>query len=143
MHEVALINLSEFIHLNNIKLLHGRIIEPEHLGWFDHSCIELDKDEHARLWYVRDTEELELAPNIIDQLPRNIDLLILDGGEYTTYPEFHLLVGRCRYIILDDTKTHKCSKLRTEIFSQDIYEVLIDEPEDRNGWMLIHRRGLT
>ncbi|NCA21911.1 MAG: hypothetical protein EBS86_12335, partial [Crocinitomicaceae bacterium] len=36
-------------------------------------------------------------------LPEIFDVLLLDGGEFTTYYEFQLLKNRCKIIMLDDT----------------------------------------
>jgi len=135
MYDVAVQNLSEFAHWPNVKLLYGRIIEKEQLLWFNHQDIDFSNDDHAKLWYRRDIEELNKAPNILHELPPIIDLLILDGGEYSTYPEYELLHDRSRYMLLDDTNVLKCAKIRNELLQSRDHTVIIDAINDRNGWM--------
>jgi hypothetical protein len=87
MYQYSVMNLSK--HLTpNITLLNGRIIEHEEAFWFDHSIIDVRRDEHARLWYEKDMKYLKESKNVLSELPKVIDLLVLDGGEYTTYPEY-------------------------------------------------------
>ena len=57
-------------------------------------------------------EHLKNSKNVIEELPQIIDLLVLDGGEYTTYPEYKKLKDRSNIIALDDTAILKCGMAR-------------------------------
>ena len=64
---------------------------------------------------------------------REIDLLILDGGEFSARGEFRKVEPRLRgFLILDDTKTRKCKDLLNELKSRSDYMV-VWESEERNG----------
>jgi hypothetical protein len=71
-------------------------------------------------------------------LPETIDLLILDGGEFTSEQEFRLLAPRSRHIIMDDTcrnYSRKFCRIRDEILATGPQKVVVDAIDDRNGWM--------
>ena len=91
---------------------------------------------HAKLWYHKDMELLSQSKNITDELPEQIDFLILDGGEYSTYPEWQILKDRTKFFVLDDTNILKCSQIKAEILSSDKYSVLYDVTNDRNGYLV-------
>lgn len=133
----AKINLAKYIDKFNLKILHGKLVELEDVyNWFDHSLIDLQTDGHAKLWYHKDMELLKKAPNVLHLLPDKIDLLILDGGEYSTYPEWQKLKNRCRFFCLDDTNIHKCSKIKSEIINSSDYTVIYDMTNERNGFLV-------
>ena len=138
--EAAKINLKDYLDWSNFFMLNGRLIEYEEAFWFDHEKeIDFNRDMHARLWYNKDMELLKTSDNVFSKIPDQIDLLILDGGEYTTYPEWQKLKDRTHYIVLDDTAILKCSKIRQEILSNDEYEVIVDAINDRNGYLVARR----
>jgi hypothetical protein len=81
----------------------------------------------------------ETAP-LID-LPKVIDFLLLDGGEFTTDGDFLTLWDRCRVIALDDCNPAKSVKT---IYAKTCLEragwtKLAGSDEDRNGWVIFER----
>jgi hypothetical protein len=76
---------------------------------------------------------MKSCPNVIEILPNFIDLLLLDGGEFSTYSEFKALEDRLiGWVLLDDTNTRKCKKLFLELSESDSYN-LIYSSDERNG----------
>jgi hypothetical protein len=140
MYEIAMSNLKNYGFIEYVNLLNGRIIDYEDVFWFDHNQIDFSKDDHARLWYAQDMENLKNMENVIDQLPKSIDFLILDGGEYTTYPEWIKLKDRTRIVALDDSTILKCSRIRKEILESGQYDVIYDNLELRNGFSLFQKK---
>ena len=73
----------------NIQLKLGRIIEIdelpniENINFRDVGLIPENKE-----WFIQDLRRYKKVKNIYNQLPSNFDLVILDGGEFSTYPEF-------------------------------------------------------
>ena len=136
MHIQAIQNLSSVIN-KNINLLYGRIIsEEETLNWFDKSILNSEQLS----WLQQDLEWLRVIPNVLDKIPNIIDLLILDGGEFSTYPEWQRLKDRVKYVALDDTNMLKCSKIREEVLASDEYKVLEDDLQgSRYGYMIFER----
>lgn len=143
MVEQAIINLSKYLDKFNIHILHGKICNIDEVyDWFDHSSIDFVNDEHAKLWYHKDMQLLKQANNVIDLLPESIDFLVLDGGEYSTYPEWQKLKNRTKFFALDDTNILKCSRIRQEILSRpEEYQIVYDITTERNGY-LIGRRNV-
>ena len=69
-------------------------------------------------------------------MPERIDLLILDGGEFSSYYEFLKLKDRTTYFILDDTKILKNFEVANIIKNnKSLYEIIVDS-EDRNGYLI-------
>lgn len=138
--EAAQINLKDYLSRPKFTMLIGRLIEPEEAYWFDHQTIDLNRDAHARLWYRKDMMLLHNSQSVLDQIPEKIDLLILDGGEYTTYPEWQKLKDRVEYFVLDDTRILKCGKIREEVLADPQYEIIADAINDRNGYLVARRK---
>lgn len=141
MYKIAQDNLSSHNH-KNLTMLLGTIIDFNDVYWFDHSSLDLTKDVHAKLWYKKDMELLKNSINVLNQLPEKIDLLILDGGEYTTYPEWQKLKNRIKFFVLDDTNILKCSKIKQEILSSVDYTIIHDITNDRNGYIIGFKNDL-
>lgn len=143
MFEAAKINLAKYLAnpYINFKMLIGRIIEFEEVYWLDHKTEINLSEAHAQLWYFSDMRLLSEAQSVLHEIPNEIDLLILDGGEYTTYPEWQKLKDRAHYFILDDTNVLKCAKIRKEVLSDSKYEILYDAPNERNGYLVGKRKS--
>lgn len=139
MFEIAQTNLKEYI-TPNVTLLNGSIINYDEVFWFDHSEIDLSGDRHAKLWYEKDLKLLKESINVLDKLPSKIDLLILDGGEYTTYPEFIKLRDRSKVIVLDDTKILKSKRIRLELMNNNDFVMIDDNQNERNGYSIFERK---
>jgi hypothetical protein len=85
-------------------------------------------------WHDVDMENLATCSFLED---RDFDVVFLDGGEYTTYFEYNELVSKCpslRMIVCDDTNMNKCKKVREELIASHDWQILVDRPDDRNGW---------
>jgi len=135
MYKKALSNNTN--RLPNFEFVYGRLIELEDLSWFD----EKDLDDDHKKWLKEDMHNYQNTNNMIHKIPEKIDLLVLDGGEFSSYPEFHLLCDRSKHIILDDTNVFKFSKVREQIIQNpDKFEIVVDDLDDRNGWMYVIRR---
>ena len=107
------------------------------------SIEEIMKSEFAiesyRQWYADDIANMSTAPNLFDTLPDKIDVLVLDGGEFSTYSEYRLLLDRVKIIVCDDSSVYKCSRIRTELLNNTSYITLIDKPNQRNGFCVFER----
>lgn len=72
-------------------------------------------------------------------LPEIFDVLLLDGGEFTTYYEFQLLKNKCKIIMLDDTNTTKCELIVNEIKQSKQWNIL-KESNERNGFLIAQKK---
>ena len=97
----------------NFQIFHGKITDKI-IDFYSIKNEELDpaysRSEQA-LWWNQDRLNLMFCKNYCYILPRQIDLLILDGGEFTTYYEFLDHYEKSRYIVIDDINALKGKKL--------------------------------
>lgn len=68
-------------------------------------------------------------------LPDIFDVLLLDGGEFTTYFEFQILKNRCKVVMLDDINTYKCKLIVSEIENDPSWKV-VKKNNVRNGFLI-------
>jgi hypothetical protein len=68
-------------------------------------------------------------------LPDIFDIILLDGGEFTTYYEFQILKNRCRILMLDDINVDKCKLIVKEIESDPTWKIITRE-HTRNGFLI-------
>lgn len=123
-HEVAQRNLHR---QKKVQLIWGTIVSPEDL---DRTNLE----EHEVPWLLEDEKCLVEAPNVLHLIPIRIDLLILDGGEFSTWSEFLALEARlARFLVLDDTRVRKSRRVEAYLGSSSRW-VQISKGTDRNGW---------
>ena len=135
MFEVAEKNLQPYSEY--VKLLCGTIINYDEMFWFNFE--DLDQTQYLRKWYDDDSSRIKIADNLLSQVQESIDLLILDGGEFSTYPEWMKLKNRSKVIVLDDTNVLKCEKIRSELLNDSNYKKLFDEPSQRNGFSIFEK----
>lgn len=119
---------------STLRLIYGRIIEIDDLI----SLEEVMSDHKFRNsdqlhWRTEDVNDYRNSPNVLNELPHNIDVLLLDGGEFSTYAEFIKLRDRSKVVLLDDTMSFKCKRVREELISDESWQTIYDLPEERNG----------
>jgi hypothetical protein len=69
-------------------------------------------------------------------IPEIFDVILLDGGDFTTYYEFQLLKNKCRILMLDDTNCSKCKQITEEVKeNKEIWDIIV-ESDERNGYMI-------
>ena len=73
-------------------------------------------------------------------LPDKFDVLLLDGGEFTTYYEFQLLKDRCNILMLDDTNTAKCKLIVKELKENPSLWTILLEQKIRNGFLIAKKK---
>lgn len=120
----------------NLWLVWGTIVLPIEFPPYYHNLIE-DR-QHV---YDVDWKAVTTAPYCLPIIPAEIDLLLLDGGEWTSHLEYRKLKDRCKVIALDDSnpaKSIKSCAAREDMLASG-WSVLADEPDDRNGWFIGRR----
>jgi hypothetical protein len=136
MYDDAILN-NQFNICDNIKFLHGKLVDESIINkWFDLSILSHEQTE----WLIQDIEWMKQVPNVIENIPDKIDFLILDGGEFSTYPEWLALRDRVKYVALDDTTQMKCSKIREEIINDSRYTIIQDNINGSRYGMTIFKK---
>ena len=123
------------------EIIYGRIVESDELNWFDKEKLNDDQ----KRWLRDDLINYGMCPYIMDKIPSKIDLLVLDGGEFSSYVEFHKLIDRSKYLVLDDTyarETIKFNLIRKSILETGHrYRIIEDRPYDRNGFIIVENKN--
>ena len=132
-YEIAKINLSDY--QNKLKMINGRIIEIDEIKNFI-SDINLNSEQQS--WLNDDLVNFENTLNVIEQLPEKIDFLLLDGGEFSTYPEWVKLKDRTKVVALDDIYVLKCNKIFKELSNDSNYEK-ISETSEGHGFSIFKK----
>ena len=133
--EIAKNNLLSLTR-ENCNFLWGSILRSSDIQNTEQIFPELLKNSEFIRWHNIDVENINLSPNVLDKIPTEIDFLLLDGGEFTTYYEFVLLFPRCtKFIALDDVNVSKCKEIRRILKSNPKWKE-IQYSDERNGFSL-------
>ena len=95
-------------------------------------------------WYAGEKALLD-SNNIINiDHVHDIDVIILDGGEYTTMGDFNVLIKKHpNVIILDDTNVYKCKAIRKQLLEDTEWILYKENVGDRHGWSIFRRKTYT
>jgi len=112
------------------EVLHGRIVE---IGDLDLDSLE----GHEKEWVESDSHNMSTAPNVLKMLPDRIDVLLLDGGEFSSYAEYQSLKDReVKWLILDDVNVRKNRRVLEEAVSSG-YFLQVWKSDERNGTAIL------
>lgn len=122
-YEEAKINLG--VLPKNFNLINGTLFDSKELyKWRSDASLS----NTAKSWLEDDIRNMDKCENVFHLLPESIDLLIIDGGEFSGEIEFNLLWKRSKYLFLDDTTSTKNKNNREYILSHpEIFKVMDDD----------------
>lgn len=129
--------LSKSKYAHQLTLLNGKIIDQGMMSRAEvenHPAFEKVK-KHYQLYYQSDIDTFNSAQNIADKLPNNLDVVLLDGGEFCSNAEFNYLLENHspKVFILDDTSIIKCASARQTLLDSEDWVCLYDKPNIRHG----------
>ena len=140
--QIAIQNLTPYLTTGKDHILWGSILTPEEAS-LEHTLDvfpSLKDNADFRRWHTVDLGNIALCPNIMDRLPDSLDVVLFDGGEFTTYFEFFKLLPRCKkYIMMDDCHVDKCRLMREYLKSQSNWTEVLYLTE-RNGFCVFKRK---
>ena len=96
-------------------------------------------NEMYKEWHRVDVENMKKCNLFLERkdLPNIFDVVLLDGGEFTTYFEYQIIKNRCKYLLLDDINVAKCTKIVEEIKSQpEKWKIIEENKTTRNGFLV-------
>jgi len=134
---LALKNLEDLI-TNNTSILNGSILTESDISDEELYSVfpEFKTDSEFQRWHSIDMNNIKAAPYILDKIPREIDFVLFDGGEFTTFFEFQILFPRCtNFIAMDDVNVSKCRKMREMLLANPEWKEVCYIPE-RNGFSI-------
>jgi hypothetical protein len=103
----------------------------------------LPSGDKYKQWY-HDEQISVLSANIITIEEDHIDVVVIDGGEYSADGDWELLVQKTpKVVCIDDCQAVKAYHLRNRLLASKEWDVVIDEVEDRNGWIILKRKDVV
>jgi len=118
-----------------ITFLYGVVARVE-----DMDLAKSPTDPKRQPLWLAERDNLARHPNVLDQLPEKIDLLLLDGGEFTSDADLKALEERSTVIALDDIRRESAWKnFRNLMHLRQKWPIVAIDKEDRNGWVVFKR----
>jgi hypothetical protein len=101
---------------------------------------EARNDPTFRHWNEVDIANMRTCKLFLQRpnLPKTFDVVLLDGGEFTTYHEYLALKDRCRVLMLDDVNAHKCMKIMEELETDATWSI-VRRDSVRSGYLVAER----
>ena len=92
-------------NLNKVHILNEVLFKDEPKNFYD-IFPQCATNSMFKEWHRVDMENMKNCNLFLDRkdLPEIFDVVLLDGGEFTTYFEFQIIKDRCKNLLLDDTK---------------------------------------
>jgi hypothetical protein len=117
--------------------LHNKIADLNELNILYNNNIPY-YNEH----YLPEKQMIENSSIINIENIQDVDVIILDGGEYTTLEDFNILIQKHpKYICLDDTNVYKCKNIRYTLLNDNNWVIYYENLNDRNGWSILKKNG--
>lgn len=132
-YNIAKNNLQDYSH--KVKLIHGTIVDESEVLSFTE---KLNLDQTKKNWLLEDIANIKICSNVLEQIPKKIDILLLDGGEFSTYLEWIKLKERVTIIMLDDIKELKTNQIFDEI-SRDTSYMRLELTNEGNGFAIFKK----
>jgi hypothetical protein len=131
---------SLYKNIQNVSIL-NEVIWNELPSDFYEIFPEIKTNSTFNYWNKIDMENMKLCKKFLDRtdLPEKFDLILFDGGEFTTYHDYVFLKDYAKIIILDDTNTAKCKKIVDNIKTSNEWRIIDDVPNDRNGILVAEK----
>ena len=122
----------------DVRFLNGSLISNDSIdSWLESNNIVLD-GQH-QYWLEIDKAN---SVNIVDLNVDSIDILLIDGSEYSGYLELMLLKDISKYIILDDVNSLKNKMSREYLIESDSFDLVKEDLELRNGYSIFLNNSL-
>jgi len=124
---------------SRIHILNEVIWNQEPVDFYD-VFPQCKSDPTFQHWHEVDMLNMQKCAVFLDrpEIPQLFDVLLLDGGEFTTYYEFQLLKNRCKILMLDDVNVDKCTKIVQEMEVDPSWRIL-KRVNVRNGYLIAER----
>ena len=132
-YDIASNNLEQ--HKEKLKLTYGSLITHDELKDFSLSLV---LNAEQKLWLEEDLSNLKNTKIVLEELPETIDLLVLDGGEFSSFLEWEKLKLRTKVVALDDCNVLKNSKVVNELEKDKNY-VKVYSTDEGHGFVIFKK----
>jgi len=101
---------------------------------------ETKSDSIFAEWSNVDNTNIYASRKFMDRpdIPDIFDVIILDGGEFTTYFDYQVIKDRCKVLLLDDTIHNKCKKIVESLRGDPSWRIVVDSREG-NGCVVAEK----
>jgi hypothetical protein len=125
------------VNRNKLNIIHGKLHMSE-LPNLDYLYKKKFIDKGLEQCHYNPEKKMLNDPNIpllnVDNYFNELDMIILDGGEYTSEGDFEVLMKyNPKYIVLDDTRVYKCNNIRLNLLNDPNWKCIYDNQKNRNG----------
>lgn len=126
-------------NLEKVNLILGRVHDLEDLNYVNKNVIlDFGYGEKEYEWFVQDLRRYKKIKNVSSQIPNKIDILLLDGGEFSGYADFLSLYSKSKFIVLDDCNSFKQYNVLSFIKKNNNNFQLIYDSKSRGGVKIFH-----
>jgi hypothetical protein len=132
-YDIAMFNLKQYE--GKFRMIYGSIVSYEEVESFTSNY---NLESFKQQWLEEDLYNLSQCPNVINEIPSEIDFLLLDGGEFSTYNEWIKLKNRTKIVALDDIREIKTSLIHHELLNDENYKLLAETSEG-NGFSIFKK----
>ncbi len=133
-YDIAKSNLISY--QDKLKMIYGTIVSVDEVNSF---VSNLNLDSESQNWLNEDLNNIKLCPNVLNEILAEIDFLLLDGGEFSTYKEWEKLKSRTKIVALDDIRETKTKQIYFELTEDSNYE-LIGLSSEGNGFCVFKKK---
>jgi hypothetical protein len=130
-----------YINFKNVHILNEVVINSMPNNIYE-IFPEILLNPNYEYWNTIDFENMKDKELFLDKksLPEIFDLILLDGGEFTTFFEYQLLKDKCKYLMLDDINVPKCNLIVKEIENDSEKWEIIEKENERNGFLICRNK---
>lgn len=123
-------------HNLNVSFLNGSLIKNNDIDyWLSENNILLNEEQ--KYWLSIDKTN---SINNIELDCKSIDILLIDGSDYSGYLELILLKDISKYILLDDVNSLKNEMARQYLLDSDDFELISEDLTSRNGYSVFKKK---
>ena len=128
-------------NMDNVFILNEVLLNKKPNDIYDIFPILLENETY-KYWNDIDFDNMKDKKLFLENndLPKIFDLVLLDGGEFTTWYEYNIIKDRCKILALDDTNTFKCKKIVEDIKLDNKWNILL-ESNERNGVFICEKNN--
>lgn len=148
LHAMAVKNWQDVNTRKHLILLHGTATPADQMMTWEDVLNDPNYDSSKNVLsfssYQKNRRTQSTAPDAMPHLPAEIDVLLLDGGEFSSYGEYKALGGRAKIICLDDSfSAIKNRRTREDLLNDKEWTCTVDKPKERNGWSVFCRKEFS
>ncbi len=119
----------------NVNFVNGTLINNNDIdNWLVKENIILNENE--KYWLLIDKSN---SKNLIKLDCQEIDVLLIDGSEFSGYLEMILLKDISNYILLDDVNSIKNKYSREYLLKDENFELISEDLSSRNGYSIFKK----